>query len=141
MAVENLLYRYDKSKIKVTSGDLTEGYWTLNGFELVKAPRCCGSNFPEQKVSLVANVAKVSVQECRESNSIGAFVGTGAGALMGLRYFGMQGAIGGALLGNVLSGNHAEVCAEIELGDGRKFVASMNSAMFKRVSAIANRDD
>lgn len=81
------------------------------------------------------------MKECRESNSIGAFVGTGAGAIVGLRYYGVPGAVGGALLGHLLSGNHAQVCAAVELTDGRCFVATMSSGVFTRLSAIANRTD
>lgn len=139
MGFENLLYR-DKNKIRVVSGDIPEGHWSLDGFSLVQAASCCGSTSSAQKVGLAGNLKSVSVKECRESNSIGAFVGTGAGALVGLRYYGMPGAVGGALLGHLLSGNHAQVCADVALLDGRSFVATMGSGMFTRLVAIANRE-
>lgn len=141
MGFENLLYRCDKNKIRVVSGDIREGFWNLDGFSLVQAPSCCGSESPANKVELAGNLKSVNVKECRESNSIGALVGAGAGAIVGLRYYGMPGAVGGALLGNLLSGNHAQVCADVSLTDGRSFVATMSSGVFARLSAIANRAD
>ncbi|MBY0549675.1 MAG: hypothetical protein K2W95_20525 [Candidatus Obscuribacterales bacterium] len=141
MGFENLLYRCDKNKIRIVSGDLQEGYWSLEGFCLVAAASCCGSPSPAAKVELAGNLSRVNVKECRESNSIGAFVGTGAGAIVGLRYYGLPGAVGGALLGHLLSGNHAQVCADVVLLDGRSFVATMSSGIFTRLSAIANRVD
>lgn len=35
MGFESLLYRCDKNKIRIVSGDLREGYWNLEGFSLV----------------------------------------------------------------------------------------------------------
>ncbi len=141
MGVENLLYRYDKTKFRVISGDVQYGYWSLDGYSLVRAPECCGSrNSTENPINLERNILSVQVSEVGQANTTGSILGAGVGAMAGLRYYGFVGAIGGAFAGHFLGGGSPEIRVEVELTDGRKFVASMSPALYKRFSAIANRD-
>lgn len=135
MVVENLLCKYDKNKIRIISGDIENGLWTLDGFSLVPAK---GSAI-NKRIDLEQRISNIQLRDAKPTNSTGSILGAGVGALAGLRYYGVVGAIGGAFAGHFIGGGQTEVCVDIELTDGRKFAASMSPTMCKRLSAIANR--
>ena len=139
---ENVINRYDKTKIQVVSGDLSAGFWSLDGFTLVRSSSCCGgSSATPERIALQGALTKLVVKDLGQSHSTASIIGAGVGALAGLRFYGLVGAIGGAFAGHFLGGSRAEVSAEAELSDGRKFVATMDPSIFKRLAAIANRAD
>lgn len=139
VGVENVFYRYDKTKIRVISGDVQEGFWSLDGFQLVKAPSCCGSAIPTERIDLSGKIASVQLQDAKQSCPAGSIVGAGMGALAGLRYYGLVGALGGAFAGHFICGGSTEIHVNVEFVDGRKFLAVMSPGMFRRFTGIANR--
>ncbi|HEY9785586.1 MAG TPA: hypothetical protein V6D17_09315 [Candidatus Obscuribacterales bacterium] len=140
MIIEDLLYKLDSSKVRVIAGDLPEGYWDLNGSVLLQAPFFA---FPgetitaQQSVELSGKIAKIDLKGVGDSNPVGAIIGTGIGAVTGFRFFGPLGAFAGAIAGHFISGNRKEVDVTCELSDGRKFVATMDPAIFQRLKEIA----
>ena len=141
MVAEDILYRFDPRKIRVMSGDIAEGYWELRGCVMNRAADLFKeiSSDPASLLDLDQQIASIEIQTVEEANKACNLAGVGIGALAGFRILGPLGAIAGAVIGQSLMGNCAELKVEVELKDGRKFVAQMDKNIHKRLKAIAAR--
>lgn len=142
MGAEDILYRLDPKKIKVISGDIPAGYWELHSCTLVKSSDLFKTSDvieAKQEINLDQAIAKLDVKNIEDANPTANLVGVGVGALAGLRFFGPIGAIGGAVAGQMLVGNRHEVTVNVQLTDGRQFVASMDKAVYQRLIAVHAR--
>lgn len=143
MGAEDVLYRLDPRKIHVVSGDIDPGYWELQSYKLVKSPELFNTKDPKGasvEINLHNAIAKLDLQKIEDANPTANLVGIGVGALAGLRFFGLLGAVGGAVAGQMLAGNRHELTVEVLLQDGRHFIAQMDKNIYQRLKLIANRD-
>ncbi len=142
MGAEDILYQLDPRKIRIVSGDVAAGYWELRGCVLKKSPELFKETETQNStsdVSLDQEIEKLNLLTIADANPAGNLLGIGVGALAGLRYFGPVGAVGGAVVGQLLVGNRHEVNLEVVLKDGRKFVTFMDKAVYMRFQTIAGR--
>lgn len=142
MVVDNLVLQFDKRKIQIISGDLKSGLWQLDEFALVKADTCGkfrSDTSAGERVELEGQVKSVEIEKVGQAGGTASALGAGAGAMAGLRFYGLPGAIGGALVGHFLAGGATVVRATVVMNDGRKFLAAMSPVQLKRLTAIANR--
>ena len=141
MGAEDLLYRMDPKKIRVTTGDITPGYWELHSMKLERSGELfkSGSSSPLEELDLNGAIEKMDVKTIEDANPGANMVGIGVGALAGLRFFGPIGAIGGAVAGQMLVGNRHDVTVDVQLSDGRKFQATMDKSIYQRLKTIHER--
>jgi hypothetical protein len=143
MGAEDLLYRMDPKKIRVSSGDITHGYWELHSMKLERSSelfKCStAASCPSEEINLAGQITSLELKNIEDANPAANMVGIGVGALAGLRFFGPIGAIGGAVAGQLLVGNRHEVTVEVLLNDGRKFQATMDKSIYQRLKAIHER--
>jgi hypothetical protein len=142
MVAEQLFYCWDQRKISVESGDIPHGYWELRGCVLEQSPKIFDCHCAEkvEKINLDNAIAKIELKSIKDPNQAANVLGVGAGAVLGLRFFGLLGAIGGALAGQALCGNRTEIAATVHLTDGRSFEATMEKNLYERLKAIAARN-
>jgi hypothetical protein len=138
MVAEDILYRFDPRKIKVLSGDIAEGYWELRGCVMHRVADLFkeASTDADSRLDLDQQIASIAIETVDESNQACNLAGIGIGALAGFRFFGPLGALGGAVIGQTLMGNCAELKVEVQLKDGKSFVAQMDKNIHKRLKAI-----
>jgi len=142
VGIEEIVYKLDPTKLKISSGDFAEGFWELKGSILMQLP-----SFPATKntvldsVDLTDKIESLRTEGTTHPNPIGSLMSAGAGALTGLRFFGIPGAIGGAAAGHILSGNKQELNVHCKLKDGRSFIAMMDPKMLERLHQLGPKHD
>jgi len=142
VGLEEIVYKLDPSKLKISSGDFAEGFWELKGSILMQLP-----SIPAVKdtildsIDLLDRIESLTNEGSTHPNPIGAIMTAGAGALTGLRFFGIPGAIGGAAAGHFLSGNRQELNVHCKLKDGRSFSAMMDPKMLERLHKLGPKGD
>lgn len=144
MSVEDILKSMDKSRVRVLSGDLTAGYWSLRGTALVQSQElwCCKTSSVAEEpapVDLDGKITNLELMSVKDTNKMGGVAGVGLGAVAGYRFFGAMGLVGGAIAGHLLMGNRTEVRVTCTLADGRSFIAVMEPPVHERFTVIANR--
>jgi hypothetical protein len=117
------------TKVKVLAGDLMEGCWELSGPAL-KRSSDRGTTFAEP-VNLANNISNLELKDQINKDSLEPVVTAGIGALLGLRFFGLIGAAGGATLGFLFSNNHPQISISCKLKDGRQFLAVMSPQAYQ----------
>ena len=133
MSIESFLYNRDETKLKIIAGDISEGFWELNGAALRKVPMA-GTDVREL-VNLEKNLKKVDVKDQLKKDPFEPLMGGLVGALIGAR-FGPVGLASGAATGVFLLRHGPEVSVNCELADGRRFMAVMSPPMLERLKAF-----
>ena len=133
MSMMPLIYRCDKTKIRVLAGDIGDGIWELDGSSLKAV---CGSNKLEP-VNLSGNVRELDLKDTLKKEPLEPLVVGGIGFLIGSRIFGLVGGAIGAATCYLLTPTRPEVTVKCELKDGRKFIATMSSDMYTRFRGMA----
>jgi hypothetical protein len=133
VSIESFLYNRDESKFKVIAGDISEGFWEIEGSSLRKVPMA--GTEARELVNLEKNLKKVDVKDALQKDPFEPLVGAALGALLGLR-FGPLGIAGGAATGLFLLRHGPEISVNCELNDGRKFIAVMSPPMHERLRAF-----
>ncbi len=123
----------DQSKLKVITGDISEGFWELDGTRLKKVPRTSAE--ATEVISLEKNVKIANQKDSLNKDPFEALMGGAVGALLGLR-FGPVGLIGGACAGMFLMRHTPEISVNLELNDGRRFMAVMSPAMLEKLQSF-----
>ena len=130
MDIESLLRNCGAdTKVKVIAGDLLEGNWEISGTTLKRAPER-GTTVTEP-VNLADNISKLDLKDQLNKDNLEPVVTAGIGALLGLRFFGLIGAAGGATLGFLFSNNHPQISISCHLKDGRQFIAVMSPQAYQ----------
>jgi len=110
----------DENKVNVLGGDVQQGEWQFEGNTLWG---------PFEQIELNGEVKSVTMQTEEGAKNITHTLGWGlAGGLV----LGPAGAIAGMVFG----GNRKQVCAMVELKDGRKFLATMDSKIYQQMLAL-----
>jgi hypothetical protein len=110
----------DENKVNVLGGDVQQGEWQFEGNTLWG---------PFEQIELNGEVKSVTMQTEEGAKNIAHTLGWGlAGGLV----LGPAGAIAGMVFG----GNRKQVCAMVELKDGRKFLATMDSKIYQQMLAL-----
>ena len=110
----------DENKVNVLGGDVQQGEWQFEGNTLWG---------PFEQIELDGEVKSVTMQTEEGAKNIAHTLGWGlAGGLV----LGPAGAIAGMVFG----GNRKQVCAMVELKDGRKFLATMDSKIYQQMLAL-----
>ncbi|MBC7997039.1 MAG: hypothetical protein IAF58_03805 [Leptolyngbya sp.] len=111
----------DNKKVTVMAGDLDQGEWEFSGNTLWGA---------FGQVELGGGAVKSVTQHTEESvKKLSTTLGWGlAGGLV----LGPAGAVAGLVFG----GNRKNVCVMVELKDGRKFLATMDSKIYQQLLAL-----
>ncbi len=133
MNIESILYNRDESKLKIIAGDISEGFWELEGSSLRKVPMA--GTEARELVNLEKNLKKVDIKDTLQKDPFEPMLGAALGALLGLR-FGPLGVAGGAATGLFLLRHGPEISVNGELNDGRKFIAVMSHPMHERLKAF-----
>ena len=133
MSIESILYNRDESKLKIIAGDISEGFWELEGSSLRKVPMA--GIEARELVNLEKNLKKVDIKDTLQKDPFEPMLGAALGALLGLR-FGPLGVAGGAATGLFLLRHGPEMSVNCELNDGRKFIAVMSPPMLERLKAF-----
>jgi len=128
------MYRCDQSKVKIIAGDLTDGYYDLQGSQLRLTPS--GSVTVSESIELDGKLRSLELKDSLHKDNIEALMGAGVGALLGLR-FGLVGAVVGGVGGHFLTKGFEQISVKGELSDGRKFIAVMHPDMYKRLRTYA----
>ncbi len=115
---------FDNSKVKVIGGEVHEGEWEYKSGTLWGAF--------EQLDLANGELQKISPQTEESVKKLSHTLGWG---LAGLMTFGPAGALAGIILG----GNRKQVCALLELKDGRKFLALMDTKIYQEMLALTLR--
>jgi len=134
--LDALLNLGDQTKIRVVAGDLPEGNWYLDGSRL-KRSQVTGVTVSET-IDLAQNIKLLDLRNYLAKDSTEPLMGAGIGALLGLRFFGLLGAAGGAIAGHFLTQKGPEVSISCELKDGRKFLAVVHPKMYDRLRSIGS---
>lgn len=112
---------FENNKVTVIAGDISEGEWEFNMNSLWSA---------FDTVSLEGELKSVQLQTEESVKQLAGTLGWGlAGSVFGPL---------GMLAGMVLGGNRKQMCAFIELKDGRKFIATMDSKVYQHIQALAS---
>lgn len=137
----DVLYRLDPRKIRVISGDVEGGYWELQSLSMVRSLKLFKEADKDSSnvVSLDNAIEKLEIVNIENAHPAANIAGVAVGAWAGLRVFGPLGAIIGAVGAQALVGNRQEMTVEVQLVDGRKFVASMDTKLYKRFQALKAR--
>ncbi|MGH9553892.1 MAG: hypothetical protein ACRD3W_31230 [Terriglobales bacterium] len=118
----------NQNRVKVIAGDVSGGFWDLDGSTLKRA-----NSAVTEEMDLSNNVKKLELKDTLKKDDFEPLVGAGVGALLGLRFFGLIGAAVGGAAGHLLTQHKPEISVNVELGDGRKFLAVMTPAMFQNL--------
>lgn len=111
---------FDNNKVKVLAGDIQPGDWEYNLGTLWGA---------FDQVQLTGEIKKVTLQTEESVKKLPEMVGWG---LAGSVLLGPTGLLAGLILG----GNKKEVCALVELRDGRKFIGTMDTKVYQQLLAM-----
>ncbi len=110
---------FDEKKVNVLGGDVAQGEWQYEGDTLWG---------PFEQVELNGHVKTVTMHTEESAKNLAHMLGWGlAGSILGPA---------GAIAGMVFGGNRKQVCAMIELKDGRKFLATMDSKIYQQMLAL-----
>jgi hypothetical protein len=111
---------FNNNKVKILGGDVASGEWEYSLGTLWGA---------FEQIDLRSDVKKVTPQT---EESVKKLPEAAAWGLLGLALGPM-----GLLAGVVFGGNRKSVCALVELNDGRKFLAVMDSKIYQEVLGIS----
>lgn len=111
---------FDNNKVKILGGDVATGEWEYSMGTLWGA---------FEQIELRSDVKKVTLQT---EESVKKLPEAAAWGLLGMALGPM-----GLLAGVVFGGNRKSVCALIELNDGRKFLALMDSKIYQEVLGMS----
>jgi hypothetical protein len=111
---------FNNNKVKILGGDVATGEWEYSMGTLWGA---------FEQIELRSDVKKVTPQT---EESVKKLPEAAAWGLLGLLVGPM-----GLLAGVVFGGNRKSVCALIELNDGRKFLALMDSKIYQEVLGMS----
>lgn len=121
--VENTL---DWRKIKVIAGDLHAGDWDFNGGMLTPDPA-------SGRADCIALMGEIKTIQPQTEESVKDLAKTLGLSVAGGLLFGPLGAIAGYFAG----GSRKQVCALIEMKDGKKFLAVMDQRIYQQVLALS----
>lgn len=110
----------DENKINVLGGDVAQGEWQYESDTLWG---------PFEQIELHGHVKTVTMHTEESAKNLAHTLGW---SVAGAMVLGPAGAIAGLFLG----GNRKQVCAMIELKDGRKFLATMDSKIYQQMLAL-----
>ncbi len=117
----------DWKKVKIVAGkDVQHGEWDFNGGMMTPDP-ATGS---AECISLMGEIVSVQIQTQENVKDMAKTLGL---SVVGGVLFGPFGAIAGYFAG----GNRKEVCAMIELKDGKKFLAVMDNRIYQQIMSLS----
>lgn len=132
MSITSFLQRCNEKTIKVIAGDLEEGFWEYDGRSLYRTD----PKGAREEILLNNRVRKVELHRYLQKDQYEQLFGAGVGALVGMR-FGLPGLALGAVAGVFMTSPQPEVSVNIELNDGRHFMAVMWPQVFHRLKETA----
>lgn len=125
------LNKVDARNVEVFGGDIPAGIWQYKEGEISQGRT-------GEPIRLSREVAKLTVRKKGRRNSLDTVVGLPvsslAGVMIGGRLFGQVGAMAGLVASNYLGFWQNTVCVDVEMKDGRKFIASMDESVYTELS-------
>ncbi len=125
------LNKVDARNVEVFGGDVPAGTWQYKEGEISQGRT-------GEPIRLSREVAKMTVRKKGRRNSLDTVVGLPvsslAGVMIGGRLFGQVGAMAGLVASNYLGFWQNTVCVDVELKDGRKFIATMDETVYNELS-------
>ncbi len=122
------------TKVNIIAGDILTGSWELSGSQLKRPP---SGGTTAEPVNLSNNISKLDLKDQINKDALEPVVTAGVGAMLGLRFFGLIGAAGGAALGLLFSNNHPQISVICKLKDGRQFIAVMSPQAYQLLRQYA----
>ncbi len=116
----------DWRKVKVVAGDLHPCEWSFNGGMMTPDPATGRS----ECIPLMGEIKSIQLQTQENVKDLAKTLGL---SVVGGVLFGPLGAIAGYFAG----GDRKEVCALIELKDGKKFLGVMDQRIYQQVLALS----
>ena len=123
MELPNVRKMFANDKVQVIGGDIQSGDWEYKDGTLWHA---------FDQVDLIGHVNAVSQQT---EESVKKLPEMAAWGLAGSMIFGPLGLLAGLVMG----GNRKKICALVELKDGRKFLATMDTSVYQEMLAMSLR--
>src|SRR5689334_15305051 len=120
MSMDTLGKIFNNNKVKILGGDVATGEWEYSMGTLWGA---------FEQIELRSDIKKITPQT---EESVKKLPEAAAWGLLGLALGPM-----GLLAGVVFGGNRKSVCALVELNDGRKFLAVMDSKIYQEVLGLS----
>lgn len=127
--LDKRLSKVDVKNVEVFGGDIDAGIWQFRD-GLISKNR-------GEEVNLYREVLRLNVRKKGRKNQLDTVVGLPvsslAGVMIGGRLFGSMGAMAGLMASNYLGFWRNTVCVDVELKDGRKFIANMDESIYSDV--------
>jgi len=146
---EEISRKLDNTKVRVIEGDLPLGDWLFNGQAIVFVKEVVngdsisengeeGPREPEKIWVQLQDKVRVHPRKADESGLLMEFgqqMSPLYGTFLGAQVLGMFGAFAGFAAGTLVGRNEASFACELD--DGRKFVATADYKIFRRIMQIA----